>query len=84
MARETAVPAIVLGAVTSEDAAAVNLVVDADQDAWTARRSASPAARRRSMPDSASGAVRLPSSLDEAVAVVAAVDRARDERRTAR
>ena len=61
MARETAVPAIVLGAVTSEDAAARQPRRRRDRDAWTIRRSASPAARPRSMPGSTSGAVRLPS-----------------------
>ena len=71
MARETAVPAIVFGAVTGDDAAGVNGVVEA-------LRKHGPAAgllrRWPGLEDAriASDAVRLPSSLDEAVAVVAA------------
>lgn len=72
MSRETAVPAIVLGAVTGEDAEAVALVVDA------LRTTGDPPVCFTGGPaslhaDLASGAVRLPSSLDAAVTAVAAV-----------
>ncbi|MGZ4838313.1 MAG: MerR family transcriptional regulator [Terriglobales bacterium] len=82
LARETAVPAIVLGAVTREDATAVDLVVDAIRTidrppvcftGGPASLDAGPASR----------AVRLPSTFDDAVAVVAAVI-ATAEPRTAR
>ena len=59
LARETAVPAIVLGAVTSEDAAAVDLVVDAiaTMDRPPVCFTGGPASLDASP---ASGAVRLP------------------------
>ena len=82
MARETAVPAIVLGAVTSDDAAAVNRVVEAigNMDRPPVCFIGGPASLDARI---VSDAVRLPSSLDEAVAVVAAAV-APDEVRTSR
>ena len=82
LARETAVPAIVLGAVTSEDAAAADLVVDAMRtlDRPPVCFTGGPASLATRL---ASGAVRLPPALDEAVAVVAVVISS-NERRTAR
>ena len=70
LARETAAPAIVLGAVTREDAAAVDAVVDAirTMDRPPVCFTGGPASLEATL---ASGAVRLPSSLDEAVSVVA-------------
>jgi len=76
MARETAVPAVVLGAVSTPDAAAVAMVVDAIRavdppPACFAGGAAALDARVRS------GAVELPAVLDDAVAVVrATVERA--------
>ena len=71
MARETAVPVIVLGAVTAEDAAAVGVVVDAmgTLDDPPVCFTGGPA----SLDEKVSGAIQLPSSLDDAVAVVAAI-----------
>jgi len=82
LARETAVPAIVLGAVTRDDAAAVDLVVDAigTMERRPVCFTGGPAAHDVR---TASGTVRLPSALDDAVAVVAAVIGS-TERRTAR
>jgi methanogenic corrinoid protein MtbC1 len=82
LARETAVSAIVLGAVTHEDATAVDLVVDAigTMDRPPVCFTGGPASLDARP---ASGAVRLPSTFDEAVAVVAAVIGSA-ERRTAR
>jgi hypothetical protein len=76
------VPAIVLGAVTHEDATAVDLVVDAigTMDRPPVCFTGGPASLDARP---ASGAVRLPSTFDEAVAVVAAVIGSA-ERRTAR
>ncbi len=82
LARETAVPAIVLGAVTIEDAAAVDVVVEAigTLDHPPVCFTGGPASLDARP---ASGAVRLPPALDDAVAVVAAVISS-NERRTAR
>ena len=72
LARETAVQAIVLGAVTGEDAFEVDLVVDAvgTMDRPPVCFTGGPASFDAKP---ASAAVRLPSTLDDAVAVVAAV-----------
>ena len=71
MARETAVPGVVFGAVTSDDAAAVNRVVEAirNMDRAPVCFIGGPASADARI---VSEAVRLPSALDEAVAVVAA------------
>jgi methylmalonyl-CoA mutase cobalamin-binding subunit len=71
MARETVVPAIVFGAVTGDDVAGVNRVVDAirNMDRPPVCFIGGPASHDARL---VSDAVRLPSSLDEAVAVVAA------------
>ena len=81
-ARATAVFAIVLGAVTREDALAVDQVVSAirTMDRPPVCFTGGPASLGVAV---TSGAVQLPSSLDEAVAAVAAVT-ASEERRTAR
>jgi methanogenic corrinoid protein MtbC1 len=70
--RETAVPAIVLGAVTNDDAVAVNRVAMALAmfDRPPVCFAGGPAAIDTTVP---SGAVQLPRSLDAAVAVVADV-----------
>jgi methylmalonyl-CoA mutase cobalamin-binding subunit len=76
MVRETAVPAVVLGAVATTDSDAVATVVDAigTIDSPPACFAGGPAALDARV---LSGAVELPASLDEAVAVVrAAVERA--------
>ena len=72
IARDTAVPAIVLGAVTADDAIAVGLVVDAigTMDQPPVCFAGGPASLDAHL---VSGAAQLPSALDEAVAVVAAV-----------
>lgn len=82
LARETADPAIVLGAVTSEDAISVDLVVDAigSIDGPLVCFTGGPAYLEVRP---VSGAVLLPAALDDAVAVVAAVIGS-NERRTAR
>ena len=81
-ARATAAFAIVLGAVTREDALAVDQVVSAirTMDRPPVCFTGGPASLAVAV---TSGTVQLPSSLDEAVAAVAAVT-ASDERRTAR
>jgi DNA-binding transcriptional MerR regulator/methylmalonyl-CoA mutase cobalamin-binding subunit len=82
MASETAVPAIALGAVTREDAIGVDLVVAAIQtmDRPPVCFAGGPASLDVPL---TSGAVQLPSSLDDAVAAVAAVT-ASAERRSPR
>jgi len=74
--RETAVPAIVLGAVTREDAVAVNRIATALAmlDRPPVCFAGGPAAIDTTVP---SGAVQLPRSLDAAVAVVAEVTASR-------
>ncbi|MEO8437568.1 MAG: MerR family transcriptional regulator [Chloroflexota bacterium] len=81
MARDTAVPAIVLGSVTAEDAAAVDLVVDIirTMDRAPVCFTGGPASVDVRHP---SGAVQLPSSLDEAVVAVAAVTASVERRST--
>lgn len=81
MARETGVPAIVLGAVTSDDAAAVNRVIDAlgTMDRPPVCFTGGPASLHVPVE---SGAVQVPSSLDDAVLVVAAVTASGDRRST--
>ena len=81
MARETAVPAIVLGAVTRDDALAVNRVVEALEtiDRPPVCFTGGPASLDVPL---TSGAVQLPSSLDEAVLVVAAATAADEHRST--
>ena len=77
MARETAVPAVVLGAVTSDDAVAVKTIVDvlATMDRPPVCFTGGPASLDVSP---GSGAVQLPASLDEAVLVVAAATASRE------
>ena len=76
MVRETAVPAIVLGAVTDEDAVAVNRVATAVAmlDHPPVCFAGGPATIDTTV---ASGAIQLPGTLDEAVTVVADVTAAR-------
>ena len=79
--RETAVPAIVLGAVTDEDAVAVNRVAAAVAmlDHPPVCFAGGPATIDTTV---ASGAVQLPRSLDAAVAVVADVTASRSGLKT--
>ena len=81
--RETGVPAVVLGAVATVDSAGVSVVVDAIKtlDHPPTCFAGGPAALDT---HSATGAVELPASLDEAVVVVlATVDRAKGTPRIA-
>ena len=78
MVRETACPVVVLGAVATADSAAVALVVDAIQTIDTPPSCFAGGAAALDA-HLTSGAIELPASLDDAVAVVvAAVRRAED------